>query len=181
MMICYDKDVSDCRPEAVPRSVVLFDRLEDAVHDNRGFHVTLWCCGREVSWVRLRDRHCRDALYALLRQAKAKKERSSVGSLRELQLSQKETELASREARLQERERAVQVEETRCPSFESSSSEEEPFGSTVVLDWPLSRSEKHLRLVNALDRQRIAEVACERAKRVHAQRSAVHRRFSAPH
>eukprot|EP00913_Durusdinium_trenchii_P011928 g11204.t2 len=77
-------------------------------------------------------RPCFDVFFVLfclarLRQAKAKKERSSVGSLRELQLSQKETELASREA-----------------------------GSPM--DCLFQTHSKHLRLVNALDRQRIAEV-----------------------
>jgi len=82
-------------------------------------------------------------------------------------LCQKETELATREEMLHAREAALATlgEASSCletPSYDSSSEEEEscghgerPFGSSVVMDWPLSRAEKHLRLVTVLDRQRI--------------------------
>jgi len=54
-------------------------------------------------------------------------------------------------------------------AFEEDSSDEElpdrPFGSSVVMDWPLSKSEKQLRLVSVLDKQRIVSEQKRRAER----------------
>eukprot|EP00434_Breviolum_minutum_P019747 symbB.v1.2.017423.t1/scaffold1359.1/size123592/8 len=167
----YDKDPRLQRGKA-PLWFVVFDSLRGLSMSDPCL-VSLTCCRREVAWIQLPNLQFKESLCALLRQASTSRHSLLMEQRR---LSQKETELA----RLRERELAINashVEETRCPSSAESSSEEEPFGSTVVLDWPLSRSEKHLRLVNALDRQRIAEVASERRKRVG---TSTRRRFSAP-
>jgi len=172
----YDKDPRLQRGKA-PLWFVVFDNLRGLSMSDPCL-VSLTCCRREVAWIQLPNLQFKESLCALLRQASTS--RHSLLMEQQRRLSEKETELVSREARLRERELAIggsHVEETRCPSSAESSSEEEPFGSTVVLDWPLSRSEKHLRLVNALDRQRIAEVASERRKRIG---TSTRRRFSAP-
>lgn len=172
----YDKDPQVQRRKA-PLWFVVFDSLRDLSMSDPCL-VSLICCRREVAWIQLPNLQFKDSLCALLRQASISRHSLLMEQRR---LGEKETELVNREARLRERELAINaishVEETRCPSSAESSSEEEPFGSTVVLDWPLSRSEKHLRLVNALDRQRIAEVASERRKRIG---TSTRRRFSAP-
>lgn len=175
VMFAYDKDPRDFPQLALaPRFYVVFDSLFDLSSYDPCL-VSLMCCRREVSWLRLPNKHFKESLCALLRHASTLRNTT----LREQRISQKETELANREELVRQREIAIShAEETRCPSSAESSSDEEPFGSTVVFDWPLSRSEKHLRLVNALDRQRIAEVASERRKRRSAASS--RRRFSAP-
>eukprot|EP00439_Symbiodinium_sp_Y106_P022719 s2020_g2.t2 len=139
---------------------------------------------KEVAWLRLPSQYALDALKTLLREARAFRCAMPKGRLeacREQLLrhlddcGEKETELTQREARLCERERAVaKKEQVRTPSAAASSEDEEevPFGSSVVMDWPLSRSEKQLRLVTVLERERIAAVACERNR--------AKRRFSEP-
>jgi len=69
--------------------------------------------------------------------------------------------------------------------FTDDSSDEEqlperPFGSTVVMDWPLSRSEKQLRLVSVLDKQRIVSETKRRAAKTERRRSAPARTPRAP-
>ncbi|CAE7941766.1 DPB2 [Symbiodinium necroappetens] len=133
---------------------------------------------KEVAWLRLPTQYALDALKTLLREARAFRCAMPKGRLeacREQLLSEKETELTQREARLCERERAfAKKEQVHTPSAVASSEDEEevPFGSSVVMDWPLSRSEKQLRLVTVLERERIAAVACERNR--------AKRRFSEP-
>mmetsp|Transcript_73579 Transcript_73579/g.116996 ORF Transcript_73579/g.116996 Transcript_73579/m.116996 type:complete len:225 (-) Transcript_73579:90-764(-) len=173
VMFAYDQDPRDFpKLTLTPRFYVVFDSL--LILSSDPCLVSLMCGTREVSWLRLPNKHFKESLCALLRHATTLRHTT----LREHRISQKETELANREERVRQREIAIsRAEETQCPSLAESSDDEVPFGSTVVFDWPLSRSEKHLRLVNALDRQRIAEVASERRKRSGAASS---RRFSAP-
>jgi len=160
-----------------PTAMHLFTAIESDRHSSL---VTLRQGRKPVAWLRMPTEHAVNALNTLLREARALRANAAPKGRfevkdREKLLSEKETELAQREAQVCARERAMEAkEQARSPSTCADDDEEDevPFGSSVVMDWPLSRSEKQVRLVNALDRQRIAAVATERNR--------AKRRFSEP-
>lgn len=94
--------------------------------------------------------------------------------VKEVELSQKEWELAIWEADLREKEESMGSGSSRNSLLRSESHAsvsddelclpEKPIGFRAVMDWPLSRAEKQLRLVNVMDKLRIAsDEQCRRS------------------